>query len=246
MKNKLVHLAEFEEILKNYKMSDDLQEELNKGEFIILSSATSTGRNTIIDELQKTGDYCFILSDTTRHPRYNKGILEQNGGPYWFKTENEVLDGLKKGNYLGPAIIHNQQVSGMSLDEIMRAKNKNKIPLIEIDVQGVQILSEHKPDIVTFFVLPPSFDEWMRRLKNRGGITPEEFKRRLTSSIKEFEYAIESDKFIFVVNDSLDRAVQEISSDISNLKADMETQKSSKQLANTLKIAAENLLSTLD
>jgi guanylate kinase len=246
MKNELVHLAEFEELLKNYKMSDELSKELRRGDFIILSSATSTGRNTIIDELQKTGNYCFILSDTTRHPRYNNGVLEQDGGPYWFKSEEEVLEGLKRGNYLGPAIIHNQQVSGMSLDELVSARKSNKIPIIELEIQGFQELTEYKPDIIAFFVLPPSFNEWMRRLKNRGGITPEEFKRRLVSSIKEFEYALESDKYIFVINDSLDRAVKEISSDIRNLKADMKTQKTCRELANTLKEAAKNLLSTLD
>ena len=183
MKNELKNLDKFRKILSSYKLSPELINDLNKIKLILISAPTSVGRNTVIRELVNSGEYYFIVSDTTRHPRFNDGVMEENGGPYWFKSEEEVLSGLEQGNYFGPAIIHNQQVSGMHVDEIIKASKLNKVQVTEMEVQGVADLTKIKHDIITIFMLPPSFEEWMNRLKHRGKMSSEEFKRRLTSAV---------------------------------------------------------------
>ncbi len=246
MKNELKHLAEFREILENYRLSEELINDLNKNKLILLSAPTSVGRNTIIRELVKTGDYYFIVSDTTRHPRMNDGVMEENGGPYWFKSEEEILDGLKKGKYFGPAIIHNQQVSGMHVDEINKAYNLNKTAVSEVEIQGIDSLTKIKPDIISIFVLPPSMEVWMSRLKGRGIMSNDELKRRLTSAVKEFDYAITSEKFIFLINDNITNSVIIIEDILKNEKADMKQQQIGIELASKLKEEVKNLFSTLD
>ena len=246
MKNELVHLDEFSEILSEYNLSNELTEVLAKVKLILLSAPTAVGRNTIIKELIKTNKYYFLISDTTRQPRKNDGVLERDGDPYWFKTEEEVLNGLKRGKYFGPAIIHSQQVSGVHIDEITKTLNLNKIALTEMEVQGVEALTKIKPDIISIFVLPPSFDVWMQRLKQRGVITQVEFKRRLLSAVKEFEHALVSNYFIFIINDDFHKSVKVIERIINSNTAYIDQQESCRKLIIELTQEVKNVLSTLD
>ena len=91
-------------------------------------SVTAGGRNTIIDQLLKSGDFHYIISDTTRHKRANNGVMEQDGREYWFRSEDEILADLKAGNFLEAAIIHNQHVSGISIRELKKASKRVKQP----------------------------------------------------------------------------------------------------------------------
>src|SRR5579885_607634 len=112
--NRLEHLQEFKTVLANYRISPASQRILQQTNLVLLAAPTSAGRNTIIRELLKTGDYHYIVSDTTRQPRINDGIPEQNGVEYWFRSEADILKDLAAGQYVEAAIIHNQQVSGIS------------------------------------------------------------------------------------------------------------------------------------
>ncbi len=246
MKNELKRLDEFREILKSYKVSQNSKDELSQTQFVLLVAPTSVGRNAIAKELVRTGDFHYVVSDTTRHPRINDGVSEEDGREYWFKSEEYVLDGLKSGRYLEAAIIHNQQVSGISITEIEKSYQHNKVAVKDIEVQGARTIIELNPDVISVFVLPPNLDEWMRRLKNRGEMSKDEFKRRLNSSLNEFDYAIESDSFIFLINDKLAHAVKIIQDIVKNGIADTEQQREGRNLAIKLKKETKNLLSTLD
>src|SRR5664279_1435267 len=109
--NQLKRIDEFRTILDGYQLSPTAAQTLAQTKLVLLVAPTASGRNTIIHELLKTDQYHFVVSDTTRQPRINNGELEQNGREYWFRSEEEVLDELKRGEFLEAAIIHNQQVS---------------------------------------------------------------------------------------------------------------------------------------
>lgn len=208
--NRLVHLAAFKKVLANYQISPASQRILAKTNLVLLVAPTSAGRNTIIRELLKTGDYHYIVSDTTRQPRANDGVLEQNGVEYWFRSEEEMLRDLKAGRFLEAAIIHNQQVSGISVRELKRAHSEGKIAITDIEIVGARHIVAAKPDTVAIFVLPPDLKEWMRRFKHRGKLSKAEMRRRLESAAKEFSEALEHKYYTFVVNDSFLKATEKI------------------------------------
>lgn len=218
MGNSLKHKSEFEELLINYKPNEDLLAVLTKIKLALLVAPAATGRNTIIRELMKLGGYHYIVSDTTRKMRVNDGVMETNGVEYWFKDESVALNDLSRGNYLGPAIIHNQQFSGVNISEIQKSYADRKVAITDIEIQGSEEISEFKKDGFNIFVMPPSFEEWMRRLDSRGEMENDEKKRRLKSAAHEIEEAIRSDNFMYVINDDLDKAVKEIDDYIMNGK----------------------------
>lgn len=209
--NKLRHLAEFQSALKDYHLSDAAMQTLTQTKLVVLVGPTSAGRNTIINELVKTGDYVHIVSDTTRAVREKDGVpIEQNGREYWFRDEEDVLADLRNGEYMEAAIIHNQQVSGCNIRELEVARKANKIAIKDIEPSGAQTVHDLNSDTIVVFVTPPSFEVWMSRLRGRGTLPEDEVRRRLESASKEFAVALEHDYYTFVVNDSFEDAVADV------------------------------------
>ena len=217
--NKLEHLEEFQRALQHYQISKTGQELLGEISLVLLVAPTSSGRNTIIRELVKSGHYHYMVSDTTRKPRINDGVQEQNGVEYWFRPENEVLSDIKAGKFLEAAVIHQQQVSGISLREIEITKQKHQIAVTDVEIAGVHNIMSAKPDTIAIFVVPPSFSEWQRRITGRGHMDPAELKRRLKSAVDEFKHAMDQPYYHFVVNDNLADAVAEIDELVKNAQS---------------------------
>jgi guanylate kinase len=209
MENKLRYFKEFQEILENYHITEAGQKTLTESRLALLVGPTASGRDTIIRKLLTTGDYYHLVSDTTRKPRINNGLLEQNGVEYQFRTEKEFLADLKSGKLLEAEIIHGQQVSGISIRELKKAHGQNKIGITNVDL-NIETIIKAKPDTIAFFVLPPSFEEWMRRRTQRDNLPQEEKHRRIETALKIFEAGLEHSYYNFVINDKVDNAVEAI------------------------------------
>ena len=210
MSNDLRLINDFRRVLRDYKPSLEILDLLQNNLFVILAAPTAAGRNTIIKNLIMTGKYHYVVSDTTRRPRINNGIPERSGEEYWFKSEEEVLQGLKNGSYIEAAIIHNQQVSGMSLEEMRRGAETGRVLITDATIQGADSIKSFSDTTVTVFILPPDFEEWMRRLDGRGVMDPAEKRRRLFSAAEEIQLALERSYFKFIINWDLRLTVEEL------------------------------------
>jgi guanylate kinase len=200
--NELKHAAEFRSVLKNYTPSPAAKKILEEIKLVLLTAPTAGGRNTIIKELEATGNYRFVVSDTTRKPRVNNGVLEQNGREYWFRTEAELLDDLKNGAFLEAELIHGQQVSGISIRELEKAREQHEIAIDEVDMQGIANVLPTKPDTIGILIIPPNFEEWLRRVNSRGEMEPAERQRRFRSAAEIYAMARDG-KYPVIINDNL-------------------------------------------
>ncbi len=210
MTNKLQHLEDFQRVLNDYHISARGQKVLADLRLVLLVGPTASGRNTIINALVETGKYHPIISDTTRQPRANNDVMEKNGVEYWFRSEEDMLADLRAGEFLEAAIIHNQQVSGISLRELERATTLHKAAVNEIEVVGMHNIIQAKPDTFAFFVVPPSFETWMQRLDNRGAMPATEKRQRLQTAVDEFQEALKHDYYTYLVNDEFHHSVDRI------------------------------------
>lgn len=208
--NQLTHIAEFRGVLADYRPSEAARALLRDLRLLLFVAPSATGRNTIIRELLKAGNYRFIVSDTTRHPRVNNGIPEQSGREYWFRSEEEMLAELRDNELIEAAIIHNQQVSGISVRELAAAQKDSKIAIKDVDVIGAANIHHIKPDATVIFMVPPSFDMWMERLHSRGYMATDELERRIESAERELSTALAADYYRFVFNDTLEGTTAEI------------------------------------
>src|SRR6185369_17378655 len=97
---------------------------------------------------------------------------------------------------------------GTALAEIERAKrNKGCGGLIfDIDYQGARQIRAKVPDVVAVFILPPSMEELLRRLRGRASETEDVVQRRFQVAKGEIAHYALFDYIL--VNDSLEHACE--------------------------------------
>jgi len=202
----LKHFLEFKDELAKYHVSETALTALDDIKLVLLIGLTSSGRGTILRHQIATGRYYYIVSDTTRPPRVNDGLPEQNGVEYWFRSEEEVLADLREGLYLEAELIHGQQVSGISIRELKKAKEAQKIPIADVDLQGVHNIVKVKPDTEVIMIIPPSFEEWQRRLAKRGVMRPDEQRRRMETAQLILDDAQRERYYNFVISENVEQS----------------------------------------
>jgi guanylate kinase len=196
--------AEFEAVLQSYRPSDEAIKVLRSTRTLFMIGTTASGRNTLINELLKTGMYYSILSNTTRPRRMIGDRLEYDGESYWHITEDQFLEGLRDGRYIEAAIIHGQQVSGSNISEYEKARDAGKVTLKDIEgLYGPPVIHGYSPEAMFVFILPPAFEEWIERLRRRGAMSAEELRTRLLTSIEEIKAALERDYYQIIVSGDL-------------------------------------------
>jgi guanylate kinase len=202
-------VAEIATLLKTYKPSLSTTELIKNTPIVLLVGVSGAGKDTIKHKLLETGDYHEFVSHTTRKPRENHGIMEQEGVEYHFISLEESKKMLEQGEYI-EAKMYGDKVYGTSVAELKQASSDGKIALNDIEVQGVAEYRVISDKVKAIFIVPPTYEEWRRRLLYRygeGGADPEDIQKRTQIAIEELEHALEVDYYHFIINDVLDRAV---------------------------------------
>lgn len=204
------NIKKFEVALAKQQISDSHKQLVESVNLVLIVNPTSAGADTVINKLVETGDYQRLITDTTRPKRVNDGVAEQNGVEYFFISESQMLNDIKQGNYLEAALVHNQHVYGTSIRELIKAKAHGKIAIANIQADGAAAVHSVKPNAQIIFLLPPSWDEWLRRWLVRGEMSQDERLNRFRGSHRELELAMQRDYYKYVINDDLEDAVNQI------------------------------------
>lgn len=165
---------------------------------LIISGFSGVGKGTIIHQLltDYPEKYVVSVSSTTRKPR--KG--EVDGKAYHFTTRKEFEELVSNDEFLEFAEYAGEYY-GTLKKEVYKNYFKGKNVIIEIDSQGArQIRKQQK--IQSVFLIPPSFEELLHRLKNRGTESEESIRRRLKQALNEIEHIEEYG--VILVNDSVE------------------------------------------
>ena len=173
---------------------------------IILSSPSGGGKTTITKRLlAERSDLGYSVSCTTRRPRGG----ERNGIDYHFISREEFLDLRARGEFAESAEVHGN-LYGTLRSEIAGVLAEGRHVIMDIDVQGARQMAVAFPQSVRVFVLPPSGQVLLDRLRGRKTESPQELVARLNSALRELR-SIDEYEYV-VVNDDLDRAVERVAS----------------------------------
>lgn len=194
--------------LAQYQVPESAVELLRSTKIVFLVGPAGAGKDTIIGELLKSGDYHYIVSHTTRPPRYNHGILEQDGLEYHFITLEQASQMLSNQEFIEAKPVHGN-VYGTSVAEIQAAKDKSEIAISEIEVQGIAEYRAVSDTVLPIFLLPPNFEIWQERLVKRygGDVDTADLRKRMETARLELEEALNRDYYEFVVNQDLSKAI---------------------------------------
>ncbi|HJU68085.1 MAG TPA: guanylate kinase [Gemmatimonadaceae bacterium] len=172
---------------------------------LILSAPSGGGKTTIARRLlERRADVGYSISCTTRRPRAG----EVAGRDYFFLTPEEFRTRRERDEFAESAEVHGQWY-GTLRSEIERVLAEGKHVIMDIDVQGATQLARTYPRAVLVFVLPPSADVLLERLKARKTEDRASLARRMMNALDELRHA--EDYQYVVVNDDLDRAVARVS-----------------------------------
>ncbi len=181
---------------------------------VFLVGIAGAGKNSLLTEiLRRYSDiYQFIVSHTTRPPRSNNGVMEQDGVEYYyidFKTAERMLDA---GEYVEANIVHYEDVYGTAIAEIKKIQRQGKIAISDIEVKGVQQYVDLELSVRPIFIIPPSFEVWWERFQGRyeGRIDWRDAFKRMRTALEELDDVRSRGYYYIVVNDDFETTVEMI------------------------------------
>ena len=181
------------------------EQENNKSRIVIISGPSGVGKSTICKEVTKRIDNTYLSVSVTTRP---KSEGEVDGENYWFITEQEFRERIRKGLLLEYAEVFGS-LYGTPKDKIDEALAQGRSVILEIDVQGAKQAKAKYPDAVMIFILPPSQKELADRMNDRGRDDNGAAAIRLDLADDEIAAAWQCYKHM-VINDDLEQAVGEV------------------------------------
>lgn len=174
------------------------------GIVVILSGPSGVGKDTVINAWKARNKRVErVVTYTTREPRNG----EVNGVDYHFVSDVEFLSMAKAGKFLEHKEVHGNRY-GTPLDGLASVVAAGKFAVLKIDVQGALVAMAKLEGEITIFLAPPSMEELERRLTLRNTETPAQIRKRIRNA--KTEMALASKYTAVVINDEVDRAVDEI------------------------------------
>jgi guanylate kinase len=190
-----------------------------RGQLIVFSGPSGVGKGTILAKyMAGRRDICYSVSATTRTPRPG----EVDGTHYFFWTKEKFEEMIAAGQMLEYAQ-YNGNYYGTPKQFVEDKLNDGVDVVLEIEVQGAAKVRTACPEGLFIFVLPPSFETLRSRLTGRGTEDAATVQKRLDAALGELRQAASYDYVI--VNDDLDRAVQDLATVVQADRCSVKFQK---------------------
>ncbi|CAD8147397.1 unnamed protein product [Paramecium octaurelia] len=158
---------------------------------LIVSGPSGVGKGSLVTRLlQNSQNFVYSVSLTTRKPRPN----EKNGVNYYFVNKDVFDENIKNNEFLEFCEVHGNLygTAKHQINNIIKQNKikQNKIPLIEIDVQGAEKINKQlNNQCENIFVLPPSISILRERLIGRQTETSDVVEKRIKNAETEIEKA---------------------------------------------------------
>ena len=178
---------------------------MRRGKTFIICGPSGVGKGTVVVRLLASNpNLYFSVSATTRQPRHG----EVDGVHYHFLSREQFQQWIAEDAFLEHAEFVGNYY-GTPKKYVDAAMDQGRDVILDIEIQGAEQVHQQRPEAVRIYVAPPSWAELERRLIGRGTEDMEKVRSRLERGKQEFAAASSFD--YFVINDTVDNAVTEIS-----------------------------------
>ena len=182
-----------------------------KGKIIVVSAPSGAGKTTIVKKILKDfPEIVFSISATTR-PRRD---IETNGREYFFLSESEFRKKIENDEFIEWEKFYDYYY-GTYKSFIEGNIDSGKPVLLELDVKGALTIKRLYPYAHLIYISPPSFEELVKRLRQRQTENETDFIKRINRAKMELSLKEEFDYIID--NVEIDTAIAETKSLIKKI-----------------------------
>ena len=180
------------------------------GSLFTVSAPSGAGKTSLVNALIAQCEGLLVSVSHTTRPRRP---AEVDGVNYNFVSEPGFQAILERGEFLEHARVFDN-LYGTSAVWVEEQLRRGHDVILEIDWQGAQQVKRLMPDAKAIFILPPSRDTLLERLRGRGQDDNDIIQKRMAVAVEEMSHYVESD--FMVVNANFDRALAELTAIISS------------------------------
>jgi guanylate kinase len=162
----------------------------------IISGPSGAGEDSIINGLQEFFPIERVVTTTTR----DKRVGESNGNPYYFVSRGEFEQGIAQGKFFEYAEQYNNNLYGVTFEEIERVRTCGKVGVWKIDYKGVETAKKLIPGIPAILI-SASLEVLELRIRRRDQVTDEFVAERMVYSrewlenhTKSYDYVVENEQ----------------------------------------------------
>jgi len=178
----------------------------NQQKIIVITAPSGAGKTSITRYLlnRHPDKLAFSISAATRSARGT----EKNGVDYYFMNEGDFTNKIQHDAFVEWEMVYEGKYYGTLKSDIERIWKQNKIPVLDIDVQGaIHVQPQYPVNTIAIFIQPPSIEELKRRLKLRGSETDQSLQARLNKSGYEMTFKEHFENII--INENFEKACKE-------------------------------------
>jgi len=174
------------------------------GTLFVVAAPSGAGKSSLVNAvLARESGIALSISFTSRTARPG----ERHAQHYHFVSRDEFERMIGAGDFFEHALVHGDY-KGTARQSVLPQLETGKDVLLEIDWQGARQVRSKLPDSVSVFILPPSRDALVTRMRNRGQDSEAVIQRRLAAAREEMAHFDEFDYVI--VNENFDAAAGEL------------------------------------
>lgn len=176
------------------------------GFLLVISGPSGVGKSTITNAILDRLQAVLSVSMTTR-PMADGDV---DGEHYYFVDRETFQATIDRGDFLEHAE-YAGNCYGTPREKVEEQLTAGRTVVLEIDVAGAKQVKTAMPDTFAVFILPPSRDALLDRLRSRKREDEATIQRRFGIAQREIEFAKASGIYDeLVVNDDLEAAITQV------------------------------------
>lgn len=173
---------------------------------IVLSGPSGVGKDAVLTRMKDLGHPLKYITTLTTRPRRP---LEKNKVDYHFISVRRFQKMIENNELLEWANVYGNWY-GVPREEVKQALDRGQDVMVKVDVQGAASIKKILPQAIFIFLMPPSMDELLTRLKQRHTESPSDLELRLKTAEEETKQLPMFDYVVVNHWDKIDQAVAEI------------------------------------
>jgi guanylate kinase len=181
-----------------------LPTDTDDGMLLIISGPSGAGKTTITRGVERAiPQSVFSVSWTTRA----KTDKDTEGVDYHFVTEDEFDRAKRAGDFLETAGVYGKQY-GTPRQPVVVQIERGRLVILEIDVEGAKQVKAKVPAAFSLFILPPSEETLLQRLRDRKRDDEAQIQRRFAAAKAEIAEARACGVYDhFLINDHIEPTI---------------------------------------